>query len=554
MNFPFYIARKIGVTSKNSFSNVIIRIAIAAIALSITVMILATATVRGFKSTISEKIFGFWGHIHLTSSYAPSSYAFETSPMNINQDYYDKVKSTGPIKYIKEDFDWSGNLREREQSTKAGLKHIQSFAQKEGIIKANDQIEGIILRGVGKDYDWNFIKKYLKSGDILSSNHEKGKDEILISETTSKRLMLKTGDDFLIYFVQGGGSNARKFKVKGIFKTGLEEYDRRFAIVSISHIQQLNNWRPYRNPGTQIWIEENKTILLGVNDSTVVDNIAAIKKNLKTGLIPESFEGKNFKNILITEKIANERNKKVGDTIHFTYKDFGKDNFTFEYTISGIFHTSNDPSWDRTVVVPWQSFELINQKLPEQISGFEVFVQNMEDLDAFGNYFNSTVLLNKEQYANTIKEIEPNIFDWLNLTDMNERIIMILMILVSIINMTTSLLILILERTNMIGILKALGAKNWTVRTIFLYNAGFIVSRGLLFGNITGIGLCLIQMYFGIVKLPEDLYYVSVAPVKLEFWPLFLLNIGTLVITIIVLIIPSWLVAKIDPVKAIRFK
>ncbi len=120
--------------------------------------------------------------------------------------------------------------------------------------------------------------------------------------------------------------------------------------------------------------------------------------------------------------------------------------------------------------------------------------------------------------------------------------------------MTTSLMILILERTNMIGILKALGTQNWSIRKIFLYNAFYIVGMGLFYGNVIGISLCLIQYYFGIVTLPEDMYYVSVAPIKLELLPLLLLNFGTLIITLIVLIIPSWLVSRIDPVKAIRFK
>lgn len=161
--------------------------------------------------------------------------------------------------------------------------------------------------------------------------------------------------------------------------------------------------------------------------------------------------------------------------------------------------------------------------------------------------------MGKDQYGNTIKELFPNIFDWLSLTDMNERIILLLMILVSIINMTTSLMILILERTNMIGILKALGAPNWSIRKIFLYNAAYIIGYGLFWGNVIGLGLCWIQMQFGIITLPEDLYYVSVAPIELNWLTLLLLNIGTLLITLIVLIIPSWLVAKIDPVKYTLF-
>ncbi len=554
MNFPFYIAKKVGVTSKKSFSNIIMRIAIAAIALSITVMILASATVRGFKSSISEKIFGFWGHIHLTSSYAPSSYAFETSPMSIEQDYYPSLDTLGQISFIEEGNNWLGQCTEKIKKTKGGIRHIQSFAQKEGIIKANDQIEGIILRGVGADYEWKFLRQYMKSGDTLDSKKTGGKDEILISETTAKRLKLKLGDDFLIYFVQGGGTQALKFNIKGIYKTGLEEYDRRFAIVNLNKIQELNNWRPYRNYGPELWLEEEKVILFGVTDTTFKENRAAVNAHLQGGTIPVAFDNPSENGIIITSQMAKDRNKKVGDSINFSYNDFGKDSFTFKFTVAAIYEAPNDPAWEKTAFVPWQSLHALNKALPAQVSGFEVFVENLDDLDAFGNYINSNTLLNKEQYSNTIKELEPNIFDWLSLTDMNERIILILMILVSIINMTTSLMILILERTNMIGILKALGAQNWSIRQIFLYNSAYIVGAGLLFGNVLGIGLCLLQHYFGFITLPEDLYYVSVAPVKLEWGSILALNIGTLIITIIVLIIPSWLVSKIDPVKAIRFK
>lgn len=554
MNFPFYIAKKVGVTSKKSFSNIIMRIAIAAIALSITVMILATATVRGFKSSISEKIFGFWGHIHITSSYAPSSYAFETTPMSIVQDYYPSLKNLGQIKYIEERPDWMGNFKENIKSTKGGIRHIQTFAQKEGIIKANEQIEGIILRGIGNDYDWKFLKKYIKEGEILETSKEGTRDQILISETTAKRLKLKVGDDFLIYFVQGGGSRALKFAVKGIYKTGLEEYDKRFAIVHIHKIQELNNWRPFRNYGPELWLEEEKINLLGVTDTSFSVNRVAVIQHLSSGQIPLNFDNPNEKGIIITQYIAKTRNLKVGDSLSLSYKDFDKDAYTFRYKIAAIFDAPEDPAWRITAFVPWNSLHAINNELPAQVSGFEVFVEQLDDLDAFGNYINNNTLLNKEQYSNTIKELEPNIFDWLSLTDMNETIILLLMILVSIINMITSLIILILERTNMIGILKALGAKNWSIRQIFLYNAAYIVGMGLLIGNVLGISLCLVQHHFGIITLPEDMYYVSVAPVKLELSAILMLNIGTLIITLLVLIIPSWLVSRIDPVKAIRFK
>ena len=252
--------------------------------------------------------------------------------------------------------------------------------------------------------------------------------------------------------------------------------------------------------------------------------------------------------------MAVTKDLRVGDSLVLKYNDFGTDAYTFRYRVGAIYEAPPEPAWEKTVFVQWHSLDVLNQELPAQVSGFEVFVDDLDDLDPLGNYVNFNVLLGKEQYANTIKELEPNIFDWLSLTDMNERIIMLLMILVSIINMTTSLLILILERTNMIGVLKALGARNWTIRQLFLYNASFIIGWGLIIGNVMGIGLCLIQQQFGIITLPEDLYYVAVAPIKLEIMPILILNIGTLVVTLLVLIIPSWLVSKIDPVKAIRFK
>lgn len=551
MNLAYFIAKKVGVTSRKSFSNIIMRIAIAAIALSIMVMILATAIVRGFKTTISDKIFGFWGHVHITTSYAPSSYAFETSPMNLDQAYYPDLDTIGEINYMEE-VPWFGKTYNQQKQTNGGIQHIQAFAQKEGIIKTKDQIEGVILRGVGPDYNWANLKQYVRAGDTLQTTGKEA-NEIMISETTANRLKLKLGDEFRIYFVQGGSSQARKFTITGLYKTGLEEYDRRFALVDIRKIQQLNNWRPYKNYGPEIWLPEERINLFGVTSYTFEEHRKAIEDHILEGNLP-NFEDSTTKEIIVPRRIAIVRDWKVGDQVKLEFMDAGVDSTAFEYTVAAIYKAPEEPVWQKTIFANWYTLEELNRRLPAQVSGFEIYVDDIKDLDPFGNYINFTVLLGKEQYANTIKELEPNIFDWLNLTDMNERIILILMILVSIINMTTSLMILILERTNMIGILKALGTGNWTIRKLFLYNAAYIIGSGLLIGNILGIGLCMLQQQFGIIGLPEDLYYVAVAPVKIEWMTILFLNIGTLVVTLVVLIIPSWLVSKVDPVKAIRFK
>lgn len=606
LNLEFFIAKKLRASSQKSFTKMITRIAIGAIGLSIAVMIIATSIVAGFKNTISEKIFGFWGHIHIGADFDQTSYALEMTPMSVQQEYYPSIDTIQEIAFLQEGTDisslfmgtwvWPNILRwslvaflvllfffkfnkrlkailglfsslalivmlvhffmverfeESVQMTKGGIRHIQMFAHKEGIIKTKDQIEGIALRGIGVDYDWSFLKQYIKQGDTLNTSMAEAGQGILISETTANRLKLAVGDIFPIYFVQEGSSLAKKFEVTGIYKTGLEEYDKRFAIVDIRKIQRLNNWRPYKNYGTELWLADENINLLGLTEATASNWAFTIGRMLEGSTFDLS-DSTSLATV-IPKKIAEKEQIGVGDTLSLNFQDYGGEEYTFKFLVAGIYNAPDDPVLKKTILVNWHAINAVNKALPAQISGFEIFIDHIDDLDPYGQFVNFNTLMGKEQYAKTLKEMEPNIFDWLNLTDMNERIILLLMILVSIINMTTSLMILILERTNMIGILKALGAQNWAIRKIFLYQAAYIIGLGLLFGNVLGIGLCLLQQYFGIIQLPEELYYVAVAPVELNFWTIAMLNIGTLVVTLFVLIIPSWLVSKIDPVKAIRF-
>ncbi|MGH1335312.1 MAG: ABC transporter permease [Aureispira sp.] len=615
MNIEFLIAKRVGTATKKSFSRSILRLAVVAIALSMVVMILATSIVAGFKNTISEKIFGFWGHIHITTSATASSYAFETTPMNQTQDYYPNIDTIGHVQYLGADIDWVASIglnnsnplllgalgcllfafiivflpilrrkfgwqprwslatllsviaivlssmvnyqlieKDVVKETEGGIRHIQYYIHKEGIIKTKDQIEGIVLRGVGEDYDWEFLRQYIKEGEILDHSSEEAQKSILISETTAQRLQLKLNDQFLIYFVKDGNSLGRKFKVTGIYKTGLEEYDRRFALVDVRTLQQLNNWRPFKNYGNNIELPAEALTLRGLTAATAVEEKFwdYIQDHTIAGTTLD-FEHPDLQAAVIPHQYARFMNLSVGDSLRLTYLDDDQETYTFEYLIKGIYQGPESIAIEQVALVHWQSINQMNQALPPQISGFELFVDNIEDLDPLGDYVNYVALKNVDQYANTIKELETNIFDWLSLTDMNERVILLLMILVSIINMTTSLMILILERTNMIGILKALGAANWSIRKIFLYNAAYIIGYGLFWGNLIGLTLCWLQAQFGIVKLPEDLYYVAVAPIELNWGMLLALNAGTLIITLTVLLIPSWLVSKIDPVKAIRF-
>ncbi len=420
MNTPFYIAQRIAASGQKSFARLIVTIATAAVALSIAVMLIATSMTRGFKSEITNKMFGFWGHIHITSVQQTTS--FEPAPIGATPLFMQALKSVKNVEYTE------GG---RDKTTKGGVHHIQSYATKAGIIKTKDNFEGIILKGVGSDYNWNFVEKNLVEGRKIS-NCDTCRD-ILISKSTADRLNLKTGNKFVVHFVQDNKQEKRLFQICGIYKTGIEEYDKRFALVDIHFVQELLGW------------------------------------------------------------------------------------------------SSN------------------------QVAGFEVFVDYMQDLKPISNHIYSELITN-DLTSQTVREEQPAIFDWLDLQDTNEYVILGLMLLVSIINMVTALLILILERINMVGTLKALGTTNWGVQQIFLYYGIIIIGAGLLIGNAFGLGLAWLEQRFHFIKLPEADYYLSYAPIHFDWSVIAFLNIGTLLITSLFLILPTFLITSISPIKAIRFK
>jgi lipoprotein-releasing system permease protein len=440
MNLPLFLARGVARGGGRSISRTIIAIAVAAVAISTAVMVLASALIAGFKTEISVKIFGFWGHIHITEERAANDLMLTSDyPISTEQDFYPELAETGPITY--RDFDDPfGEQSAVERTTEGGVKHIQQFVLLPGIVSVFQEgerladTEPLILKGIAEDFAWDDFGQYLIEGEELRITPDSTSRGILVSNSMAKRLRLGVGDrmDF-VYFSGLREEKTRAFTVRGIYKTGLEEYDSRFAIVDIKQLQRLLNWRE------------------------------------------------------------------------------------------------------------------------DQVGGFEVVLDNIDDLDAFSNYIHYDVLT-QDLYADSIREKLRELFNWLEIQDYNGIIILILVVLVAIINMMTALLILILERTNMIGTLKALGQDNWGIRKIFLYYAAFIVVVGLGLGNLIGLGLAWIQKTFGIVTLDEESYYLAVAPIRLEWLTLIGLNVVTFCVTLLFLVIPSYLVTKIDPVRAIRFK
>jgi len=413
LNTELFIAKRIIFNKDNSnkISNPVIRIAVIGIALGISVMIISIAIASGYKSAIRDKIIAFGSHIQITNYDTNNS--FETKPISKVQDFNSQLKNT------------------------KGVKHIQVFANKAGLIKTKNEIQGVIVKGIGSDYDWTYFSKNIVSGKCLKIQDSALSDKILISQYIASLLKLKVGNDIAMYFIQNP-LRMRKFKIEGIYKTNVEDFDKLFVFADISHIQKLNDW------------------------------------------------------------------------------------------------TEN------------------------QVSGFEILINDFDDLDFVGYKVKEIVGINYSKNATildvkTIKEKYPNLFNWMTLFDTNVWVILILTLIVAGFNMISGLLILILERTNMIGILKALGSENKSIRKIFLYNGVFLISKGLFWGNVIGILLCLIQYYFGIIKLDEAAYFMSVVPIKLKLIHLLLLNIGTLIATVSMLIIPSYFITKINTVKAIEF-
>lgn len=408
MNLEYFIAKKIikGDSKSNKFTKPIVKIAIVAIALGIIVMITSLSIVKGFQEEIRNKIIGFGSHIQITSYDSHNTY--EASPIDKDQDFYPEIEEV------------------------EGVNHIQIFATKAGIIKTKEEIYGVVVKGVGSDFDWSFFNDKLKAGSTFTIVDSVANDNILLSQTIANKMELAVGDKMFIYFIQENGQlRPKDFIVSGIYQSGLEQFDNLMVLTDIAHIQKRNGWE------------------------------------------------------------AN------------------------------------------------------------QVGGFEITIDNYKDLDKLDEFIYENI--GYDLYSKTIQQQNPDIFNWLELQDLNVVIIIVLMLVVAIINIVSALLILILERVRTIGILKAMGMSNWSVRKIFIYNAVYLIVRGLIWGNAIGIGICLLQLKFGFLKLPEESYFVSEVPIKMEFINILLLNLGTLFICVLMLIIPSLVISKISPIKAIRF-
>lgn len=408
MSTSGFIASRLLKAGKDSprLSTPIVRIAIGGIALGIAVMIVSVAIVTGFQQEIRAKVIGFGAHIQITKHDA--NHSLETEALDFNDDYVQALRQMPEV------------------------RSLVPVANKPGIIKSGDAIEGVVYKGLGRDYNTEFLQNSLVKGRLPEIADSSASKEVLISQVNARLLGLDVDSSFVMYFVQDP-PKARKFTIAGIYNTGLgeQEFDKRFIFGDIRVVQKLNRW------------EENEA--------------GAIEIDLK-----------DFKKLDEMDNLI----------YNFIPADLNSESITRRY---------------------------------------------------------------------------PQIFSWLELMDTNVYIIITLMLIVSMINMITSLLIMILERTRTIGLLKTMGAANRLIIQIFMRQAGYIIGLGLLIGNVLGLGFCYLQSSTGLVTLNQETYYLSIVPIHLLPQHVIALNVFTFLMCLLILIIPSFLITRIRPARVIRF-
>ena len=408
MNVSYYIAKRLATIKQKNFSKFIIRLAIAATTLSVAIMIVALSFVNGFQRVISAKVFNFWGHIQVKQEIVEETGNAEEYPIKNNDSIVQFLKKNPEV------------------------LSVEPYAKKSAFLKTGTDIEGIVLKGLDKQYNFDRLKLFLVDGQWIKFKDSGYSNQINISSTIAKSLQLKVNDSLNVYFFIDGVKRGRKLNVAGIFKTGIDLYDKNFGICDINLIRRLY-------------------------------------------------------------------------------------------------------SWDE-----------------DAIGGYEVFLKDYKKIDTTNNLIYQGLPV--AWYSNSIKKIQPQIFDWLQLQGQLKNILIGIMIVIAVVNLITCLIILALERTNMTGILKAIGTTDWTIQKIFLYNSIRIALYGILLGTAFGLLICFLQQQTGFIKLNEESYYIPEAQADIDWLQILVVDVFTFIICICTLIIPTYLVKKVQPVKAISFR
>lgn len=401
------IADRLFSLSKGSLSSTMMRLAVSSVALAITVMLISLAVVVGFKNQVRDKVVGFVAPIHVQA-------------LDLNESYEEMP------------FAFDDRLKQTLESTE-GIRHYQLVANKAGMVKTDEEIQGVVMKGVGADYDWSYFSNCLQQGEVPQYVDGERSNDVLISKIIADKMLLSVSDDVRVWFVdEDMQARGRKFNVKGIFETGLTEFDERYLFCDLDQIRRLNHWDSNEAGIVEVWLDEV------------------------------------------------------------------------------------------------EAMDEVNAQLYYNIPG------------------------NLTSY--TARESNPQIFDWLDLLDTNVWLILVLMFLVAGITVISMLLIIIIEKTSTIGLLKAMGASNGFVRQVFIRRSIRILLIGMAVGNIIGVGFCWLQQATGFIHLNPETYYLSAVPIELHVLTVVLLNVGTLSLWLLMLLIPTSIINRIRPSRSIRFE
>lgn len=564
LSFEYFISRRVlkSEVQGKKVSRPIVRISIISITLAVVVNLITIAVVTGFQHEVREKVSGFGSHIFITS--AGDNNIYESEPILKNQAFFPALVKNKEIKSVHyvayKPVLFQSDKKERHYKLQSGKD--TSYNQQE--------IQGAILKGVDHNYDLTFFKQHLKQGRLPHFSKDSITLEIMISKRIAQDLNLKLNDQVKAFFVKNQPVK-RLFKLVGIYETGLEEFDKKIAVGDIKIVQELNDWGIIAN----ISIVDTMTNGQLIVKADVNGGNGNYRYDWGKGY--ENYSGFTFcplKDTLIrliasdywSDIRGKEEQTSIPDTAYLKVSIKGK---AYSYC---DFKTSNDYELIRTYLsedgtkysikasektVVFDQVDGIGS-FSNYVGGFEVTINDWNKLPGIVENLKKHLELfpnenNEILSVRSIMDTQSDIFVWLGFLDLNVFIILTLMILIGIINMGSALLVLILVRTNFIGLMKAMGANNWSIRKIFLIQAFFLIIRGMIYGNVIGLGICALQYYFGIIQLNPEVYYLSQVPVEISLSTWALLNIGTLVVCISALIIPSIVITRISPIKAIRF-
>ncbi len=565
MAFEYFISRKTlkSVAQGKKVSKPIVRISVISIALAVIVNLITVAVVTGFQQEVRQKVSGFGAHIFIMNGSESSIY--ESEPIRIDQPVLDQIRkipevaSVSPVGYKPVLF----------QSRKSEVKY--KLPSGKDTTETQQQVYGAIIKGVTNDYNWSFFRENLLEGVIPEYGERPDEySRVVISKTLANNLRFSVNDTVSAFFVRNQPIK-RPFIIAGIYQTGLEELDKKIVLGDLRSVQELNDW------GIHAEIEVGDT--LAGDDLIIKANVSGGNGHFRYdwGRGFEKYGGFNlcpYKDTTIrlivsdfwTNVRAGINETSIPDTAYMHIRIKGNA-YTPCYIplddLGEVERTYSDNSGLRyTIQAGEKTLEF--ESIPgigsssHYVGGFELTVNDWDQLDATVAKIRKKVDFIPTPFdellkTTSIRDNERDIFVWLDFLDLNVVIILVLMILIGIINMGSALLVLILIRSNFIGMMKAMGATNWSIRKIFLYQAGFLIGRGLIWGNIIGLGICFAQKYFNIISLNPEVYYLTSVPIQLNVWQWLLLNVATLIVCLSALIIPSVVITRINPVKAIKF-